>query len=58
MQDAMKKAGIDENLIVRTLRSGLDTPAKDTVFKSLKLAAELMDAGLPRSQAVQRRRGH
>ena len=44
MQKAMKKAGIDENLIVSKLRTGLDTPAKDTMFKFLKLAAELMDA--------------
>jgi len=44
MQNAMKQAGIDENLIVGKLRSGLDTPAKDTMFKFLKLAAELMDA--------------
>lgn len=44
MQDAMEKAGIDENLIVGKLRIGLDTPAKDTMFKFLKLAAELKDA--------------
>tara|TARA_R110002095_G_scaffold46513_6_gene41677 strand:- start:816 stop:1067 length:252 start_codon:yes stop_codon:yes gene_type:complete len=43
MQEATRKASIEQRQVVWKLRTGLGTYSKYTMFKFLKLAAELMN---------------
>jgi hypothetical protein len=44
MQEALRKAGVDEKLVASKVKTGIGSWDKDTMFKFAKLAAELLDA--------------
>lgn len=44
MQEALRKAGVDEGLIASKVKIGINSWDKDTMHKFAKLAAELLDA--------------